>query len=32
VREDYGSIEAFAEKSLGLDAKARERLKAELLE
>ena len=32
VRDDYGSIEAFAEKSLGLDAKARERLKAELLE
>ena len=32
VREDHGSIEAFAEKALGLDAKARERLKAELLE
>ena len=32
VREDYGSVEAFAEKALGLDAKARERLKAELLE
>ncbi|HEY4169157.1 MAG TPA: tyrosine-protein phosphatase [Reyranella sp.] len=32
VHEDYGSIEAFAEKALGLDAKARERLKAELLE
>jgi protein-tyrosine phosphatase len=32
VREDYGSIEAFAEKSLGIDAKARDRLKAELLE
>ncbi len=32
MREDHGSIEAFAEKALGLDAKARERLKAELLE
>lgn len=32
VREDYGSAEAFAEKALGIDAKARERLKAELLE
>src|SRR5690349_19125060 len=32
VRDDYGSPEAFAEKALGIDAKARERLKAELLE
>jgi protein-tyrosine phosphatase len=32
VRADYGSAETFAEKALGLDAKARERLKAELLE
>jgi protein-tyrosine phosphatase len=32
VREDYGSAEAFAEKALGIDAAARERLKAELLE
>ena len=32
VRDDYGSAEAFAEKALGLDAAARERLKAELLE
>ena len=32
VRDDYGSAEAFAEKALGIDAKARERLKAELLE
>jgi protein-tyrosine phosphatase len=31
VRGDFGSTEAFAEKALGLDAKARERLKAELL-
>jgi protein-tyrosine phosphatase len=31
VRADYGSIEAFAEKALGLDASARERLKADLL-
>ena len=32
VRADHGSLEAFAEKALGLDAKARERLKAELLQ
>ena len=32
VRADYGSAEAFAEKALGLDAKARERLKTDLLE
>jgi protein-tyrosine phosphatase len=32
VRADYGSPEAFAEKALGLDAQARERLKADLLE
>jgi len=32
VRDDFGSPEAFAEKALGLDAKARERLKADLLE
>jgi protein-tyrosine phosphatase len=32
VRDDYGSVDAFAEKALGLDAKARDRLKAELLE
>ena len=32
VRDDYGSPEAFAEKALGIDAKARDRLKAELLE
>jgi protein-tyrosine phosphatase len=32
VRDDYGSAEAFAEKALGLDAAARERLKADLLE
>jgi len=32
VRTDYGSAEAFAEKALGLDAKARERLRADLLE
>jgi protein-tyrosine phosphatase len=31
VRADYGSPEAFAEKALGLDAAARERLKADLL-
>ena len=31
VRADYGSPEAFAEKALGLDAKARDRLKADLL-
>jgi protein-tyrosine phosphatase len=31
VRDDFGSPEAFAEKALGLDAKAREQLKAELL-
>jgi protein-tyrosine phosphatase len=31
VRADYGSPEAFAEKALGLDASARERLKADLL-
>ncbi len=32
VRDDYGSAETFAEKALGIDAAARERLKAELLE
>lgn len=32
VRTDYGSPETFAEKALGLDAKARERLRADLLE
>lgn len=32
VRADFGSPEAFAEKALGLDAAARERLKADLLE
>lgn len=32
VRSDFGSPEAFAEKALGLDAAARERLKADLLE
>jgi protein-tyrosine phosphatase len=32
VRSDFGSAEAFAEKALGLDAAARERLKADLLE
>lgn len=32
VRDDFGSPEAFAEKALGLDAAARERLKADLLE
>ncbi len=31
VRADYGSPEAFAEKALGLDAKLRGRLKADLL-
>jgi protein-tyrosine phosphatase len=32
VRDDFGSPEGFADKALGLDAAARERLKAELLE
>jgi protein-tyrosine phosphatase len=32
VRADYGSPEAFADKALGLDAAARERLRADLLE
>ena len=32
VRDDFGTPEAFAEKALGLDANARERLKADLLE
>jgi protein-tyrosine phosphatase len=32
VRSDFGSPEAFADKALGLDARSRERLKAELLE
>jgi protein-tyrosine phosphatase len=32
VRDDHGSVEAFAEKALGVDAAARGRLKAELLE
>jgi protein-tyrosine phosphatase len=32
VRDDYGSAEAFAEKALGLNTAARERLKADLLE
>jgi protein-tyrosine phosphatase len=32
VRDDYGSAEMFAEKALGLDAAARERLRADLLE
>ena len=32
VRADYGSPEAFAEKALGLDATARQRLRADLLE
>lgn len=32
VRDDFGSPEAFAEKALGLDAAARERMKADLLE
>ena len=31
VRDDFGSPEAFAERALGLDAPARERLKADLL-
>jgi protein-tyrosine phosphatase len=31
VRSDFGGPEAFAEKALGLDAKARDRLKADLL-
>ena len=32
VRGDFGTPEAFAEKALGIDAAARERLKADLLE
>lgn len=32
VQKDFGSAEAFAEKALGLDKAARERLKAELLQ
>jgi protein-tyrosine phosphatase len=32
VRQDFGGAEVFAEKALGLDAKARERLRADLLE
>jgi protein-tyrosine phosphatase len=32
VRADFGSPEAFAERALGLDAAARGRLKADLLE
>ena len=32
VRGDFGSPEVFAEKALGIDAAARERLKADLLE
>ena len=32
VRQDFGGPEVFAEKALGLDAKARERLKADLLD
>jgi protein-tyrosine phosphatase len=32
VRVDFGSPEAFAEKALGIDAAARERLKKELLD
>ena len=32
VRSDFGSPESFAEKALGIDAAARERLKADLLE
>jgi protein-tyrosine phosphatase len=32
MRADYGSAEAFAEKALGLDEAARQRLKADLLE
>ncbi len=32
VRDDFGSVEAFAETALGLDAAHRERLKADLLD
>ncbi len=32
VRTDFGGVEAFAEKALGLDPAARERLRTELLE
>jgi protein-tyrosine phosphatase len=32
LHADFGSPEAFAEKAMGLDANARERLKADLLE
>jgi len=32
VRQDFGGPEVFAEKALGLDTKARERLRADLLE
>jgi len=32
VRVDFGGPEAFADRALGLDAAARERLRAELLE
>src|SRR5262245_34837062 len=32
VRADYGSPDAFAERALGLDARARDRLRADLLE
>ncbi|MBM3646726.1 MAG: tyrosine-protein phosphatase [Alphaproteobacteria bacterium] len=32
VRQDFGSPEAFAERALGLDAAARQRLKVELLD
>jgi len=32
VRQDFGGPEVFAEKALGLDANARERLRADLLE
>jgi protein-tyrosine phosphatase len=32
VRSDFGSPEAFAERALGIDATARDRLKADLLE
>ncbi len=32
VRADFGSPEAFADRALGIDAKARDRLKADLLE
>ena len=32
VRGDFGSPETFAERALGLDVKARERLKADLLD